>query len=260
MQSLEEVFAKGEPTQATPAPEPQAPAAEASYADDAASQATGDTGTPPGAAQTPSAEHMAPVSALREERSKRQELERRLAEIEQRYNAFQYAQQPAISQQQPKELTPEEIYADVPGAFKQLQQQYKSELRQYAYASSEASARTVLPDYDQVIQHYQSVARQNPYLARIVDESPSPAFQAYQIAKQYLEQSRMNDPQERAKLIEAEVQKRMQEERAKFQAQATAESVPTSLAAARGSGAPAPKSTWSGPPKLEDIFKRPKRR
>ena len=201
-----------------------------------------------------------PGSALQEERRKRQEerreRERLEAELAQ-YRRQSSAPPPKAAEPEPEPWN-EKVFEDLPGAFKAVEARLEKRLTAHKYATSERMARQFLPDYDQVIEQYTDAVRANPYLAKVVDDSATPALEAYQATKRYLE-AKDSNPQAIEARVRNEMQSKMQaleQELQQLKAHSTAGNVPSSLTSARGSGAASGNQTaWSGPPPMSDILK-----
>jgi hypothetical protein len=233
--------------------ETQAPAADASR------PPTGEQSTQtPGAAasgQTPAAQGATPgtesevsglLSALKDERTKRQQLKQEVDELK-RLVGDRNAQPPQQTQQQEPSWD-DRVIEDLPGSFKKLEQRFderlNSRVRELKYRTSETYARQFIPDYADVMADYPKLIEGNAQLAQYVDQSDAPALAAYQVVKQHramqaqrpevIEQRVRGESQTRIQQLESEV--------AQLKAQATAGSVPTSLTSARGSGAATPKA------------------
>lgn len=160
-------------------------------------------------------EERVPVAALMAERRKRQEAEAR---------ARQYEQQQGQQQQSP-------------GFYEAPEQFVEQRLAQRTFAMSEAMAREMYPDYDEVIDEFVEFATANPYLQAEVANSPHPAAFAYKQGKALRERKAMEDmPAFKAKL-EAEIRTKLEAEyKAKEEAkQRAADAIPPDLSTARAS-------------------------
>lgn len=157
-------------------------------------------------------EERVPVAAVIAERRKRQELEERLRHYEQQ---LQRQQAPAFHE------APEQFI--------------EQRLATRVFAMSEAQARELYPDYDDVVAEFVETAQGNPYLIHELNASAHPAAFAYKQGKQMRERKEMEDlPAYKAKL-EAEIRAKLQ---AEFKAQEDAKAravaaVPPDLSAAR---------------------------
>lgn len=209
-----------------------------------------DPGTTPGADEGGSGDRQVPLQALLSERDKRQEMERKLAAIEERMNSVVQHQQASQRSEEDDAWTEEKILEDIPGALKRLEGGFEKRLKAERYSSSEFYAKKVHEDYDDVIARYTEAARANKYLANIVDESPMPALAAYEATKEWLDKTSGTSDAEASREIEA-----LKQEIAKLKGQAPGAQVPQSLTTARGAGAAVPAAgAWSGPPSMEDLF------
>lgn len=176
-----------------------------------------DTPEPPAAEVTTTPEQQeerVPLAALKEERRKRQEYEARLRQYEQQ----------AQQQQAPS-------FQDDPGQFVEMR------LAQRTFAMSEAMAREMYADYDEVIEEFVQYAQDKPYLQAELTASAHPASFAYKQGKALRERKEMEDlPAYRAKL-EAEIRAKVDAElKAKDEARLkAANAIPPDLTAARAS-------------------------
>lgn len=197
------------------------------------------TGTPP----VQGSDGFVPLSALQEERTKRQQLKAEVDELRRQAGERSTPQPP-----QPQEPAwTDKVLEDLPGSFQRVetrvQEQISAQLTQQRYAQSEMLAQQFLPDYAEVMKTYPELAQVAPHVARAVHESASPALTAYQAAKQYLA-AKSNNPQAIEARVRAEAQTKIQAletELSQLRAQTTADSVPTSLTSVRGSGAGTPR-------------------
>lgn len=193
-------------------------------------------------------ERVVPLPALKEERRKRQEADRKIEELERR---IAYAQQQA----QPQAPAPEPIdpYSDLPGALQAVE-------RGLRYRMSEDMARDRYTDYDEVMADYADAIRENPALAYAVESSGAPSITAYRALQQRREAKKLADPTAMKKKIEEEVSRRVKEE-LEARGLSKAASIPPSISTARGSGANRAKGdAWAGPPSLKEILAAGKRR
>lgn len=168
-------------------------------------------------ATEPREETHVPLPALKAERQKRQELERRLAEIE--------AAQRANPEPQP------DFYSDPQQFIAQREQQ----LTQRLHAALEEQAREAYSDYDDVLASLKEYAQENPAVLGEVFGAANPALKAYKLGKQVRELKAMQNPGEYRAKLEAEIRAQI---KAEFEAAekakaATAAAIPPDLASAR---------------------------
>jgi hypothetical protein len=184
--------------------------------------------TPPEAPATPvtttagtTAETPVPYAAMKAERDKRQaieararELERRLAEVEQR---------------QPTPTFYENPEAHVQATEQRLQGRF--------YAALEAQAKEVYPDFDEVVEELAEQAQGNPLIREQVFSAANPAIAAYKLGQQMRELKAMKDPAAYRASLKAEIVAELaREAEAKESARRAAESaIPPELSAARSS-------------------------
>ena len=203
---------------------------------------------------------MVPLPALQEERKKRQELAHRLEPMEKYLQGMQVGRDQAPeADAKPEDPygSDDKIYEDIPGAMRGLEQRmeerFATAMRMERYNVSEATARGIYSDYDDVLRDYEDLAKSNPHIAAEVDAHNAPAMRAYELGKKHRDTKNtkvMTDDD-----IQKEVQRRVEEELAKAKGAIAAKGVPQSIAGARGTGAVAPQQ-FTGSAPLEDIFKR----
>lgn len=252
MQTISEVL-KNE-TAAPPVQSEEATPVEQEAAPEAESTGEQDEGATPGATEQ---QRLVPVAALQDERRKRQEAAELVRELQARIDAIerdtQARRQPAPEPE--PELTEDAIMADLPKAFKTVERKFEQRLDGMRYQMSEAQARKIYNDYDEVIQEYVQLARQNPVVAQQVHMDAAPAFAAYDYVKKARAAREASDPKKLEEKIQAEVSKRLQAELDKLKAIPAAQQVPQSIGSVRGSGATS-NPAWSGPPSMSDILKK----
>lgn len=191
--------------------------------------------TPP---VTPPVEQTAPISALQEERRKRQAAEARLRELE----------------SPPKPAPPPiDPWTDLPGALAQQQQTFQEQLRQQRLLVSEDMAREKYKDFEEVITHFNQAVQTNPALADQMLASRNPAEYAYKQGLLHKELGSVNGDVSayRAKL-EADIRASVQ---AEFNAKhgITPAAVPTSLNSDSSPVVAAP--VYAGPPSLKSLLR-----
>jgi hypothetical protein len=230
------------------APEPQAPSGEAGKSAD---PPTGDKTTeaaPPAATQ----EKTVPVKALEDERRKRQELERRVAE-------FERAQRPQAQPQQPQAP---DIYGDPEGYAAYLRNQYDNGLYETRVVLSQDMMRQQHADYDEVEKVFadymwQRAEMGDQSLANALRQSANPAKFAYEQGKRIRFMTEIgNDP-------DGYVERKVQERLASLktppgtpqQPEAPAAAPPTSLAGTASAAPPrSGKSNLAEPASLSDLL------
>lgn len=251
----------GEPEQ-QPAPEQDAPQGQprdehGRFASAQQQEEQGDAAALPQQEAPPASEpepsHI-PIAALKDERGKRQTLERELEQaraVLQQYEGY-FAQQPAP---QAPEIDPEQdplawLKSEVTKAvLAEVQPQTQEQQFRTHVHVSEQFARSKWPDYDQKVEVFKSMVQQAPVLWQAMQEAADPAAYAYNAANNMLSARALGDAPAPS---EAEIEARLRE---KIMAEIGVQppNVPTSLASqqSRGSrGGPA----WSGPTAWGDVL------
>lgn len=190
-----------------------------------------------------------PFAALKDERSKRQALEQRLAEYE------AYFQQ--VNQPQPEQPDPEQdplaylTQAVAQDVLARVQPQTQEQMFRINVQVSEQFARQQWADYDQTVEVFKEECQRNPQLWTAMTQAPNPAVYAYNAGKNAIQARTYGEaPPPSREQIEAEIREKIMAEIG-----VKAPNVPTSLASAqsRGSrGGPA----WSGPESLSELLGR----
>lgn len=227
---------KGETTevQETPVVEAKAPAPEATPEPTPAAPPAVEPAKP--VEQTP--EDRVPLAALKSERQKRQEIERKYAELER--------QQRLASQ--PKAPDP---YAD-PDGHRQFVAQQNSVIDAKVNASF-ASAKRAIPDFEEVMAHWDGLKAEHPYLYDQAIQDDAPAYWAYEQVKRHLALQEIGDPISYREKVKAELLAELQQKTPQQQKPATP---PPSLASAPSSGRVSTESAWSGPTSMTSILSR----
>jgi len=194
-----------------------------------------------------------PVTVAQDERKKRQELERRLSEYEERLKRFEQPQQPQHEQAQPD-------WYNQPGeAAQALQEQFQHELFQTRLALSETFMRQQHEDFEDVSVVFAEQAKRDPHLMQRLFAHPNPAQYAYQIGQQIkLMQDVGNDPAAYRKKLEEEIRAQIQAEQGGTQKTASSSQpppqVPRSLARDVSQQPRNARGQFDGPTPLEDIL------
>jgi hypothetical protein len=240
-ESMDEIFGGEKPAEATPEPTPQ-PEPEATPEPAPEAQAS-----EPDAAPEPESEPKpepepptVPLQALQEERRKRQEYERQLAE----YQA-QKAQEP-----------PPDFFAD-PDQWAQHQQKAMQEqMWSQTIAISESLAREMYgaEKFDTAIEAFEGEVAKNPSLAAQMRNAANPALFAYKAGQEALKMREIGGLDNIDSYIERKVSERLAEHQQK-QSQVAQAPRPTSLAGQSSEGGASPPK-WEGPPKLADLLPR----
>lgn len=180
-------------------------------------------------------EDRVPIAALLAERDKRQELQRRLTEHEQRQQA-----------EQPKQdffENPDEYMQGVVNSVNQA-------ATQRIYMALEEQAREANPDYDEVFAEVKAHAEDNPAVVQKILNAPNPASAAYKLGKQLREFKAMQDPEAYREKLRAELRAELAAENtAKEEARRrTADAIPPDLTDSRNAKAddlPPPGTVFS---------------
>jgi hypothetical protein len=159
-----------------------------------------------------------PRRALEDERRKRQELERKLAEYQERFTP-QPMQQPAMQPYQQMPQQPEAIPDPIlePDAFRHWQHQQvetyvermqrETQAREYqrGVIMSDMQMRAQHDDYDELVNVAVEVAKQDPQLAHLITSHPLPGVAAYQAGQKLKAMQEIGDPTSYRAKVEAEV-------------------------------------------------------
>ena len=195
------------------------------------------------------------LAAGQRERQMRQELERRLAALEQqRQLSQQTTQQPA---------EPPKTFWDNPDqALQKFQQDIGNQITATRLQTAAAIARTRYPDYEERVAVFADLANKTPGLAERCMASPDPAEFAYRTSLHHMELEQAGgDLTTYRKKIEEETAARIRKEiddanKAKeSQRQALAASLPRSLSDVRGTPQTG-SQVWGGPTSLEAILRK----
>lgn len=202
-------------------------------------------------------EQRVPIAALKDERQKRQELERQLSEV---HNYL--AQLQAPQQQQPQAV---DMFEDPDGFKAQLAEQIRNELMQELQPTlnqhrtltraemSEIAARQKYEDYDSTVEVFKEALATNPFLLTQLQQAADPATFAYNAGKQYSQAKAYGTeaPPSREQM-EAEIEARMRD---KIMAEIglNRPSAPSTIAGERSVGARTGPA-WTGPKPLGDLL------
>lgn len=185
-------------------------------------------GEPPAPQETDD-DKTVPLKSLTEERSKRQELERRLQQFEQQRN-----------QQQEPAKAPDPI--DDPEGYQQYQDQRT--LNDRIELSLEIG-REMHQDFDDVAKAFYEEAEKNPLLAQQAIQNKAPGLFMYREGQRILRQREIGDPEDYAKRkvdeATAELRKELDELKAKLTNDEKRSQIPPSLAGEASSGTGNPK-------------------
>ena len=184
------------------------------------------------------------LRGLQEERTKRQELERKLAALE--------AAKPATAE-------PAKGFWDDPeAALAKHMQESKAEATNARLGMAEFIARQKHTDFDEKIEVFGQILQQTPGLHQQWLAAPDPAEFAYNIGKNHLELQAAGSMEEMRAKIERETTARVRAEiEAELKAKADAlakdrAALPPSLSDARSTGVNKP--VWGGIPSMDEIL------
>lgn len=197
----------------------------------------------------PQDNHPVPRKALIEERRKRQERERELAEARGQLSVYQNQAQPKA-----KEATedPQAQFYGNPTEY--IDKRLSAETSRMRMEMSIEMMRAAHPDYGEKEAAFIEAAKANPALVQQLNASPNPARFAYDTGKIYSEVKGAGTLDELRANIEKDVRQKIEEEYRKKGALTAAEQASTSSVGARGNGANS-AAAWSGPTPLNQIFK-----
>lgn len=197
--------------------------------------------------QLPQAEYV----ALRDERRKRQELEERLRQFEERFT----------QSQQPKPQPAPDMFDDPDGFKNHLAQTIRAELMQELQPVvqqhgtltraevSEMLARQKYEDYDATVESFKEALGQNPFLMTQLQQASDPATFAYNAGKQYQQaQAYGGEAPPTREQIEAELREKIMAEIG------LKPKAPSSFAGDRSVGARSGPA-WAGPTPMGDLLK-----
>lgn len=193
-----------------------------------------------------------PLSALKDERAKRQQLEQELAayraQIQQHHQP--QPQQPA-HQAEPDEA-PDPI-VDPVGYAQWVEGNVLGRINEQRVRQSAQAARTRYQDFDHAVTTFQQMAAANPVLEQMMLQQPDPAEWAYRTAKTHLEVAQYGNLEA---AVEARVAAALEQKLAEFQAKAAKPAIPASLATERNVGSRTNPVPWNGPVPIGDILSR----
>lgn len=214
---------------ADPAEEPREPAA------------------PPAAEQEP--DHV-PISALKDERRKRQQAEQ---ELQKRMAAYEAQMQQF---QQPAPPRPD-LFEDPDGALEHMQQQFQRQLVRTRLDMSVAMAKTQHTDYADAEAAFVEAVKANPSLYDQMLQDPHPAGFAYRVGKQVEALREIGgDPHAYREKVRKEIEADLRRQWETDQPAASIpqrSSIPPSLANARDTNGRF-RPAWNGPTPLKDIL------
>ena len=218
-----------------------------------------ETGEKPPEAAPPAAQREAeqgrhvPVRALEDERRKRQELERLVADLQRQ------VQQPQQRPQAPQApVQPPDPWTDPEGALRFQQQQFENQVYETRVTLSRSVLMAQKPDFEDSEKVFFEAADQNPGLYQQLRTHPMPAQFVYDMGRKIKMQREIGDDPEayKARLREelmAEIQSQQAPQQAP-QSQAAKAPPPKSLAGTPSAQPRDDRGRFAGPASLEDIL------
>lgn len=190
-----------------------------------------------------------PIAALKDERAKRQALEERFRQSEERlqqYDAY-FAQQRQGAEQQEEPDPIEFITQQVMAKFAP-----QAELQALVTRTNVAEefARQKWPDYDEKVELFKEAAKANPFLIQEMKGASNPAEYAYNVSQKIHEARTYGTAAPTREQIEAELREKILAESGIARPQAPTSLVNTQSRGSRGGPA------WAGPSSMEDILRR----
>lgn len=188
------------------------------------------------------------LKATEEERHKRQQLERELAELR--------------GQKPPTEVAAEtKTFWDDPEAYmKRLEQNIHGAALENRIYTSEQIARSKYPDFEEKKTIFRELALKNQTLVQQLIQSPDPADFAYKLAKSHKELQEVGSIDEIRAKVERETRAKVEVElKEKYEKEAQARAaeraaLPASLSNVTGAAGNS-RPVFSGPTSLENILK-----
>lgn len=196
-------------------------------------------------ASEPEPSHI-PMAALKDERTKRQQIEAERQQLAERLQQYEtYFQQLQAQTGQEEEQDPIELIAQQ--VMSRLQPQNEMQMLTVKVELAEQLARQKWADYDEKVEHFKEAVKANPFLLQELRNSTNPAEYAYNAANRILEAKSYGSAPSREQ-IEAEIREKIMAEIGVNRPQA-----PTSLATERSVGSRSGPA-WSGPATLDDLL------
>lgn len=181
-----------------------------------------------------------PLAAVKDERRKRQEAERKAEDLEKRLAALE----------KPSAKKPD-IFEDPDGVLGSLRQEVQGQILQTRIELSQDLMREKHEDYDELESEFYDLAKANPFLLQDPAFTKNPAKYAYETAKKARDAAGLKDVDKMRAELEAKVRKEVEEkirketeEKSKKDGSKRSATETPSLAQAR-----AADGTFSEPPK-----------
>lgn len=181
------------------------------------------------------------LAKANDEKQKRQELERKIAEMEAKLNA------------KPKE-EPKQFWEDPESVLNTYKQEMERMVVNTKLNTSEQIARSKYQDFDEKVEIFKEVLAKTPWIFDEAKNSPDPAEFVYKTAKNYHELQQAGNMEEFRSKVEKDIRTKIEAEyRAKEEAKKKEmDAIPESLSNVRSTGTN--KVVWSGPTPLDDIL------
>lgn len=211
-----------------------------------AAKETGVQAEPQGEEPVPPTDQLPPETfkAVKEEREKRQNLERELEALK---NQFQQLQQEPPA-------PPPSLWEDEQGWQQHLQQQVLAQADQLSRINaSEMAARAQYPDFQEHFDLFNQMAAQNPQLVQQAMADPHPWAKAYQIAQSHKTMQELGAVS--VSDLEAKIREKVMAELQQGQTPVPPQNLPPSLSGERSiasRGGP----QWTGPKPLSELLGR----
>lgn len=194
-----------------------------------------------------------PYKAMKAERDKRKEREKRIAELEAEISK---ARPPAKQEAPPVEQAPEPTFWEDPDTYiANRVSKSERELQHRFLVEREDDMREKHKDYDEVIEKVKEYGQTNPAALQQVFAAPNPAKAGYQLGKKLLELKQMEDPAAYRARIESEVRAQIAKEAEEEASgkQRKADAIPPDLSSARNVGS---VSATKDPDPFKELFPR----
>lgn len=194
-----------------------------------------------------------PYQALKAEREKRKERDKRVAELE----AELKKARPSAQQERPQvEPEPEKTFWEDPDAYIENRlSKSQRELQHRLLVEREDDMREKHADYDEVIEKVKEYGQSNPAVLQQILAAPNPAKAGYQFGKQLDELKQMEDPAAYREKVRAEIRAELEKEMGEASADKArvAAAVPPDLSSTRSVGS---KSSAREPDPFKELFPR----
>lgn len=212
-----ETFLNDEPVE-TPETPPEPIAEETPPAEPPTDETPAETPPEPeeGSPAEPKEEGKIPIAALLDEREKRQERDRRIAELEAKLSEANKTPPPKAP----------DVLEDQEGFTKHFEDRLAQARREDRIEISQDLMRTMHEDYDEMEIKFAELAQKNPALVTQLNQSQLPAKFAYDTAKAAIEAEKLSDPaylSQKEAEMEARIRKKIEAENAENAAKAEAE-------------------------------------